>query len=158
VKDLAAKRRSSETPNPDLRREVKMCVTKLYKTDADISDSDFSTHENGDFTEEVDWENDLDCATQPLVPQDFVLLKFSSKKTVNYFTDLIQDMDIGSYNTISLNKRLSCWIFCLPKFEDTAMLDLTDIVSKLPHPMVLESCGRIVTLIVGMNRSRCNIN
>jgi len=90
--------------------------------------------------------------------ESFLLLKFSKKKTVKYFTGLIQDMDPDSYNTISLNKRLNCRIFCLPKVEDTAVLDLIVIISKLPHPIVLGSCGRIVTMIVGMNWSRCNIN
>jgi hypothetical protein len=158
MKDLAAKSWPSETPNPDLTKEVKMCITKLYKTDSDRSDSDFSTHENGEFAEEVDWENCLYCIAQSLPPQDLVILKFWTKKTVKCFTGLIQDMDPDSYNTISLNKRPNCWIFCLPKVEDTAVLDLTDIVSKLPHPMVLGSCGRIVTMIVDMNRSSCNIN
>jgi len=101
-----------------------------------MSDSDFTTHENEEFTEGVDWEIGLDCIAQPLVPHDFVLLKFSTKKTVKYFIGLIQDMDPASYNTRSLSKRPNCWIFCLPNTEDIAVLDLTDIVSKLPQSMV----------------------
>ena len=79
--------------------------------------SDFTTHENDEFTEAVDWENDLDCIVQPLVPHDFVLLKFLTKKTVKYFIGLIQEKDSDSYNARSLNKRLKCWIFCLRKFK-----------------------------------------
>ena len=118
-----------------------------------MPDSDFTTHQNDEFTEEVGWENSLDCTAQPLVQHDLVLLKFATKKTVKYFIGLIKDMDPCSYNTRSLNKQPNCWIFYLPKFEDTAVLDLTDIVSKLPQPMVLGSCSRIVTLIVDMNVS-----
>jgi hypothetical protein len=67
-------------------------------------------------------------------------------------------MDTDSYNTRFLYKRPNCWIFCLPNLEDTALLDVNDIVSKLPHPMLSESCGTIVTMVVGMNLSRYNID
>jgi len=68
-----------------------MCVIKLYKTDKEMSDADFTTHENDEFTEEVDWENGLGCIAQPLVSHDFVLIKFATKKTVKYFIGLIQE-------------------------------------------------------------------
>jgi hypothetical protein len=43
-----------------------------------------------------------------------------------------------------LNKWPTCWIFCLPKIEDTAVVGLTDIVLKLRHPVVSRSSCRIV--------------
>jgi hypothetical protein len=41
-----------------------------------------------------------------------------------------------------------------PKDEDTAIIDPTDIVLKLPHPMVVGNNCRIVTMIYGMNFER----
>jgi len=43
-------------------------------TDSDMSDSDFTTLETNEFTEEDGWENIVDCLTQPLQPNAFVLL------------------------------------------------------------------------------------
>jgi hypothetical protein len=39
-----------------------------------MSDSDITTHQTGEFTEEGDCEADVDCITQPLEPNDFVVL------------------------------------------------------------------------------------
>jgi len=39
-------------PIQTLGRKSK-CVTKLYKIDFDMPDSDFTTHQNDEFTEEV---------------------------------------------------------------------------------------------------------
>ena len=45
-----------------------------------MSDSDFTAHETDEFTEEDDCENGVDCITQPLEPNDFVLLKLLQKQ------------------------------------------------------------------------------
>ena len=95
----------------------------------------------------------MDCLTQPLEPNDFVLLKLETKKTVKYFVGLIQEMKPDGCNTSFLNKRSMCWIFCLPKFEDTAVMDLIDIVLKLPYLLVSGSSCRIVIMIFGMKLS-----
>ena len=64
--------------NPKPRQKVNMC----YKTtrDSEISSSDFTTHKINRFTE----EDDVGCYMQPLQPNDFVQLKFITKKTVKY--------------------------------------------------------------------------
>ena len=90
IRDLAAKRRTGGTPNPNLRKKVKTCVTKLYKTDSYTSISDFTTHEYDEYTGEDDCEDDVDCLTQPLEPNVVVLLKLATKKTVKYSVGLIQ--------------------------------------------------------------------
>ena len=64
-------------------------VTKLYETDSDIPDSDFTTHETNKFAEEDDCEDDMDCLTQPLELNYFVLVKLAMKNTVKYFVGLI---------------------------------------------------------------------
>ena len=95
----------------------------------------------------------MDCLTQPLEPNDFVLLKLETKKTVKYFVGLIQEMKPGGCSTSLLIERPKYWIFCLPKFEDAAVMDLIDIVLKLPFPPVSGSSCRIVIMIFGMNLS-----
>jgi hypothetical protein len=59
-----------------------------------MSDSDFTQHETDEFTEEGDCEGGAGCITQPLEPNDFILLKLATKKTVKYFVGLIQNMDL----------------------------------------------------------------
>jgi hypothetical protein len=46
-----------------------------------MSDSDFTTHETDEFVQEDGCKNGLDCITQPLEPNDFVVLKLATKKT-----------------------------------------------------------------------------
>jgi hypothetical protein len=123
-----------------------------------MSDSDFTTHATDEFTEEVVCEECVACITQPLEPNDFVVLKLATKKTVKYFAGLIEEMEPDVYNSRFLNKRPTCWIFCLSKTEDAPIIDLTSIVLKLPHSWVSVSRRRIVSMIFGTNLSGCNIN
>jgi hypothetical protein len=69
-------------------------VTKLYETDSDISDSDFTTNKTNKFAEKDACESDMACLTQPLEPNYFVLVKFTTKNTVKYeyFVGLIQEV------------------------------------------------------------------
>jgi hypothetical protein len=39
-----------------------------------MSDSNFTTYETEEFTEYNDFEDGVDCITQPLEPKDFVML------------------------------------------------------------------------------------
>jgi len=100
-----------------------------------MSDSGFPTEETDEFTE----EDDMECITQPLEPNYFVLRKLSTKKTVKYVVGMIQEIGPDGYNTKFLRKRLTCWAFCLPEIEDTVIEDPTDVVWKLPHPAVSRS-------------------
>jgi hypothetical protein len=74
-----------------------------------------SANETDEFTEEDDCENGVDCITQPLEPNDFVLLKLSKKKAVQYFVQLIQEVGPDGFNAIFLRKRLTVWAFFCPK-------------------------------------------
>ena len=118
-----------------------------------MSNSDYATHETDEYTGEDDFEDDVDCIPQPLEPNDFLLLKLATKKTVKYFVGLIREMEPDGYNTKLLNKRPTCWIFCLPEIEDTIVMDVADIVLKLPRPVVSGSNCSIVTMVFGMNIS-----
>jgi len=57
-----------------------------------MCDSDFNKHETDEFTEENDCEDGVDSITQPLEPNDFVLQKSATKKTVQCFVGLVQEM------------------------------------------------------------------
>jgi hypothetical protein len=50
IHDLASNISSNGTPTPNLRKKVKTCVIKLYKTDYEMSESDITTHETDEFT------------------------------------------------------------------------------------------------------------
>jgi hypothetical protein len=54
-----------------------------------MSISDFTTHDCDKYT----GEDDVDCFTQPLETNDFVLPKLTTKKTMKYFVGLIQEME-----------------------------------------------------------------
>ena len=133
------------TQSNNLKKKVETCVTKLYKTDSHMSDSDFTTHETDEFAVDDVCEDSVGCITHPLESNDFVGLKLATKKTVKYFVGLIEEMEPSVYNTRFLNKRPTCWIFCLPNNEHTAVIDLTNTVLKLPHSLVSVSKRRIFT-------------
>ena len=105
---------------------------KAAVTDSDMSDSGVSTEETDEFTE----GNDMECITQSLEPNNFVLPKLATKKTVKCVVGMIQEIGPDGFNTKFLRKRLTCWAFCLPEIEETAVEDSTDVVWKLPHPVV----------------------
>jgi hypothetical protein len=108
-------------------------VFKTVLTDSDMSDSGVSAEETDEFRE----EDDMECITQPLEPNDIVLRKLlSTKETVKYFVGIIQVIGPDGYNTRFLRKRLTCWAVCLPEIEDTAVEDPTELVWMLPHPVV----------------------
>jgi len=113
-----------------------------------MPDPNFTAQETDEFTEEDDCENGLDCITQPVEPNDFVLQKLSKKKPVQYFVQLIQEMWSDGFNAIFLRKRLTFWaFFFVPKIEDPAAIDPTDIALKLPHQWGSGSICRKVTTI-----------
>lgn len=119
-----------------------------------MSDSDFTTRQTNDFTERR-W---CDYITKPSEPHDFVQLNSATNKTVKYFAGLIQEMGPDGHNTRFLKKRPTCWIYCLPETEGTAVIDLPDIVVLLPHPVVSGSGRRIVTMIFGIDLLGYNVN
>ena len=55
-----------------------------------VYDSDFTTRQTDKFTEEGDCKNEMDSINQPNMPNDFVLVKCATKKTVKYSVGLIQ--------------------------------------------------------------------
>ena len=52
---------------------------KTVLTDSDMCDSDFMTHKTDEFTDENDCKDDVDCMTQQLEPNNFVLVKLATK-------------------------------------------------------------------------------
>jgi len=80
-----------------------------------MSDSNFTAQEIDEFTEEDDCQNGVDCITQPVEPKDFVLLKLSKNKAVQYFVHLIQEVGPNGFNAIFLRNRLTFWAFFCPK-------------------------------------------
>jgi len=116
-----------------------------------MSHSDLATPETDEFTLEGDCADGVDRITQPLEPNSFALLKLVTKKKVKYFVGVNHEMEPNGCNIRFLYMQLTCWVFCFPEIEDSAVTNLIDSVSKLPHPAVSGSGHRIVTMIFGTN-------
>jgi hypothetical protein len=129
-----------------------MCY-KAVLTGSKTSDSNITSHETKEFTEEDDCEDDADCFTQSIKPNDFLLINSETKKTMKYSAGLIQELGPDGYSTRFLMKRLTCWTLFSPEIEDNAVIDPADNVLKLPHLVVSGSNCRIVTMIFGKNLS-----
>lgn len=74
-------------------------MLKTVLTDTDISYSDFTTQVTEEYTEEGYCEDDVDCITQPLEPNDCVLLRSATKVTLNYFVEMVHRMRTCGYYT-----------------------------------------------------------
>jgi hypothetical protein len=80
-----------------------------------MSDSYITSHKTEEFTEEEDCENDADCFTQSIKPNDFLLLNPATKKTMKYSVGLIQELGPDNYSIRFLKKRLTCWTLFFPQ-------------------------------------------
>jgi len=80
IQERAGRRRQNGPSNPKTRKEVKTCVTQLYKTNSDMSDSDFTFYVTEEFTDEFDCEGGADCIAQPLKANDSLLMKLATNK------------------------------------------------------------------------------
>lgn len=54
--------------------------------------SGFTNHETDEFTDKNDCEDGVDSITQPLEPNNFVLQKLATKKTLKCFVGLVQEV------------------------------------------------------------------
>jgi hypothetical protein len=73
----------------------------------------------------------MDCLNQPIEPNNFVLVKFATKRTVKYFVRLIQELGPDNYKI----KFFTSWILRYSDAEDTALKDPSNILLNLPHPL-----------------------
>jgi hypothetical protein len=77
----------------------------------------------------------MDSHNHPIEPNDFVLVKFATKKTVKYFVVLIQEFGPDNYKI----KFFTSWILFYLDVEDTAIIEPSDILLNLPHPLFQEA-------------------
>lgn len=68
-----------------------MCY-KTILSDSNMSDSVIASHATNEFTKKDDCEDGVDCFTQPLEPNDFVLLNLATQMTVMCFVGLNHEM------------------------------------------------------------------
>ena len=87
------------------------------------------------FTEEDDCKNEVDCLNQPVEPNNFVRVKFATKRTVKYFVGLTQELGPDNYKI----KFFTSWILCYSDAEDTATIDPSNILLNSPHPLFQEA-------------------
>jgi hypothetical protein len=67
----------------------------------------------------------------------------------------MKEMGPHEYLSNFLRKRPTSWKFCLSETEDTASVDPTDVVLKLPQPVVSGTSSRTVGIIFDVNLSNC---
>jgi hypothetical protein len=100
VETLATKRKASGTLNSKTKRKPKTFIKKLgpYETDSESSDSNFIIHdESDDFAEETGSEPEVGTLTQSLEPNEFVLVRFATRKTIKYFVWQMREMGPHEY-------------------------------------------------------------
>jgi hypothetical protein len=98
IETLAAKKKASGTLNSKTKRKPKTFIKKLgpYQTDSEISDSNFTIHdESDDFAEQTGSEPEVGSLTQSLETHGFVLVRFATKK--KYFVEQIKEMGPREY-------------------------------------------------------------
>jgi hypothetical protein len=77
----------------------------------------------------------MGCLNQPNEPNNFVLVKFATKKTAKYFVELIPELGPDHCKI----KIFACWILRYPDAEDTTLIDPSDTLLNFPHPVVSRS-------------------
>jgi hypothetical protein len=158
---LAAKKKASGTLNSKSKRKPKTSVKELdpYEMDSKSSNSNFTIHdESDDFAEETGSEPEVGSLTQSLEPNDFVLVKFATKKTIKYFVGQMKEMGPHEYLINFFRTRPTSWKFCSLEIEDTASIDSTDVILKLPQPVVSGTSSRTVDMIFDVDLSNYHIN
>ena len=86
-----------------------MCFDTVLKGNK-ISISVIISNASNEFTEEDGCESYVDCITQPLEPNNIVLLNLVSKLTTKNFVGRIKEVRTDGYKTRYFRKRLIRYI------------------------------------------------
>lgn len=79
---------------------------------------------------------------------DFVLVKLASKKTVKFFVARIEEMICRTeFNVNFCKKKEFCFKFYIPDIPDISLVDISDIVKKLPHPITTGCTTRALSVV-----------
>lgn len=121
------------------KQKLNLTVKKRIAKDVSSSEADessFSVHDESDvnFSSEQS-DEEYDNNLNNLQINDFVLVKFTTKKTEKYFVGTIQEIiDSDEFKIKFLRRKGTTWKFYFPQDEDVSDVIRDDIIVKLPPP------------------------
>ncbi|XP_074037775.1 uncharacterized protein [Leptinotarsa decemlineata] len=144
-----------------LKQKRKNITKQVVNNEETSSESEtFSIHDDSDgpFSEEnIESESDDEVEYKNLSLNDYVLVKFYTKKTVVHYVGLIKEK-IG-YSTLEVQfLRKKGQQFHFPLIDDTSIVEIGDIVRKLQPPSNANGTERTSSLLYfKFNHSQYNI-
>lgn len=127
-KKLTKRKLLAETSSSESDIELPKNIIKRKKGDG-LSDSDC----NEDFERDNDLESLLEDT--PIRVNDFLLIKFSTKKRVLYYIGQVTETCDEQEYAINFLRKSKHNGFTFPAITDTALVSRSDIVAKLPTPI-----------------------
>lgn len=123
-----------------LAKKPKVKRTLCADTDSSSCDDTMSIHDESDDGDDYDdhhqsdsTEEDQDLPSDGFEVHDFVIVKFSTKKTIVHYAGLITDKYEDEYKIKYLRKKGNKFYF--PTIEDTSMVASKDLIKKLSVPI-----------------------
>lgn len=110
-------------------------------------DEKFSLHdESEDEGCEIDEEEIMPLLLDDVNVNDFVLVKFVTKKTILHYVGVIelQLEDKTEFSIKFLRKKENSYKFFFPDAPDVSVVDFEDIIRKLPQPQIIGGTSRAV--------------
>ena len=104
---------------------------------------------------EINWETEK----VKINFDDFVLVKFCTKKSILYYVGKVQSSEFNDEVEVQfLRKKQGCWKFYFPDKRDVSIVEISDIVMKLPAPVSSGGTERIKSLFAfHINLSHYNV-
>lgn len=160
-KKIAAVKRKIVTHNEESIKQTK----KSKKTSCnEKSDSDSDTETELELIDSEDSvgpedfeEDDCDLGITDIQKEDYVLVKFPTKKTIKYYIGNIVEVNGNTEFTINfLRKRDNHFTF--PVVKDESIIDIEDVVCKLPVPTKTDGTSRSKEMLhFGIDLSNYNV-
>lgn len=118
------------------RKQQKSHIRKVFADETSESGNDETLcQESDDSPMEEDEQENIDYDTSNLVENDFVLVRFATKKTIKYFVGQISSK-ISDYEFfVNFLKMAPGQRFIFPDKEDTSSISPKDIILRLPPPI-----------------------
>lgn len=111
---------------------------------------EFSVHDDSHTIDEfyIVEKCDDDLLNLEVNPNDFVLIKFVTKKSEIFFIGQIESKVNDELFVKFLRKKDNSWRFYFPEMPDLSTVDIGDVVLKLPQPDISGGTLRTVTTMV----------
>ena len=113
--------------------------SQILSSETDEDDPPVSICKNDFFIKEIDWSVDnVDIGVN-----DFVLVKFCTKKSILHYVGRVEAVDSGfGFDLQFMRKRDGNCIFYFPQQIDKGFVENTDVILKLPAPQIVGGTER----------------